>query len=43
MPDTYTFIGDGVTYLGGIAVVATPIFLIFLWTYFWKTNPDKNN
>jgi hypothetical protein len=36
-PDTYTFTGDAVTFLGLVGVVSTGIILVFAYRRYWNS------
>ena len=36
-PDTYTFSGDANTFIGAIALFATPVLLYWIFRSFWRS------
>ena len=41
MPDSYGFVGDGVTFLGLIGVVSTTIILVTIFRSFYNSPLNK--
>jgi hypothetical protein len=41
MPDSYGFVGDGVTFLGLIGVVSTAIILVTIFRSFYNSPLNK--
>jgi hypothetical protein len=37
MPETFNFTGDAVTFVGGTAVLATPILLYWIFRSYWNS------
>lgn len=37
MPENYTFVGDVNTYIGAVALFATPAILYWIFSSYWKS------